>query len=86
MPKFTILLMPFVLVGVLEMRGWAHHPAREPGVSQAFRERARGEMVQPANRRTGEPANESSMISFSGSPVLRLGEFRYRTLGGCRDL
>ena len=24
------------------------------------------------NRRTGEPANESSMISFSGSPVHRL--------------
>ena len=28
MPKFTILLMPFVLVGILETVDWAHHLAR----------------------------------------------------------
>ena len=28
--------------------------------------------VRQANRRTGEPANESSMISLAGSPVRRL--------------
>ena len=34
MPKFTILLMPFVLVGVLETVDWAHHVARQPHASQ----------------------------------------------------
>ena len=34
MPKFTILLMPFVLVGVLETVDWAHHLARKPHASQ----------------------------------------------------
>ena len=34
MPKFTILLMPFVLVGVLETVDWAHHLARQPHASQ----------------------------------------------------
>ncbi len=42
MPKFTILLMPFALVGILEMRGWSHHLAPEPGVSQSFREQNAG--------------------------------------------
>jgi hypothetical protein len=32
-------------------------------------------MVQPANPRTGEPANESSMISFTSSPVHPLAGF-----------
>ena len=39
MPKFTILLLPFALVGILEMRDWAHHPARGPGVSQSSSEK-----------------------------------------------
>ena len=30
---------------------------------------------QPGNRRTGEPANESSMISFTGSPARRVASF-----------
>jgi hypothetical protein len=34
MPKFTILLMPFVLVGVLETVDWAHHLGRQPHASQ----------------------------------------------------
>ena len=34
MPKFTILLMPFVLVGVLETVDWAHHLARKRHASQ----------------------------------------------------
>ena len=34
MPKFTILLMPFVLVGVLETVDWAHHLARQRHASQ----------------------------------------------------
>ena len=39
MPQFTILLMPFVLVGVLEMRGWSHHLRREPAVSKSSAEK-----------------------------------------------
>ena len=39
MPKFTLLLLPFVLVGALEMRGWSHHLTREPGVSKSSDEK-----------------------------------------------
>ena len=35
MPKFTILLMPFALVGVLETVDWAHHLARKRPASQS---------------------------------------------------
>ena len=34
MLKFTILLMPFALVGVLETVDWTHHLARKRHVSQ----------------------------------------------------
>ena len=34
MPKFTILLMPFAFVGILETVDWAHHVARQPHASQ----------------------------------------------------
>ena len=55
MPKFTILLMPFVVVGVLETVDWAHHLARKRHASQVSEVEKVAEEVAPRRESLEQP-------------------------------